>query len=306
MCSGLLFRACSSSRLFSSLHGLFSARNFGGHSSGTIRRIFSVYQAQNSTQFSGSTPATKMTLTTTWDGQATQEEFMLKDQCILVNDDDQVTGHSSKYDSHRFIPDQPQGLLHRAFSVFLFDDQNRLLLQQRAASKITFPRVWTNTCCSHPLYGYEPTEVDTDADISNGTVPGAKSAAIRKLQHELGISPDQVPPSSFKYLTRLHYSAKDIDTYGDDAEWGEHEIDYILFIKPGAEINLHPHPEEVMDVKYVTQEELEEMMRPESGLLWSPWFQIIAENFLDKWWRDLDKTMSTDVHIDLKKIHKIM
>jgi len=48
------------------------------------------------------------------------------------------------------------------------------------------------------------------------------------------------------------------------------------------------------------------MMRPESGLLWSPWFRIIAENFLDKWWRDLDKTMSTDVHIDLKKIHKIM
>lgn len=42
-------------------------------------------------------------------------------------------------------------LLHRAFSVFLFDDQNRLLLQQRATEKITFPDMWTNTCCSHPL-----------------------------------------------------------------------------------------------------------------------------------------------------------
>jgi isopentenyl-diphosphate delta-isomerase type 1 len=44
-----------------------------------------------------------------------------------------------------------KGLLHRAFSVFLFDSQNRLLLQQRATEKITFPDMWTNTCCSHPL-----------------------------------------------------------------------------------------------------------------------------------------------------------
>ena len=57
----------------------------------------------------------------------------------------------------RFEEGQPAGLLHRAFSVFLFDADNRLLLQQRAASKITFPRLWTNTCCSHPLHGYSPT-----------------------------------------------------------------------------------------------------------------------------------------------------
>lgn len=67
---------------------------------------------------------------------------------------------------------QPRGILHRAFSVFLFDSKNRLLLQQRAKSKITFPSVWTNTCCSHPLYGFEPTEVDTPADLQAGTVPG--------------------------------------------------------------------------------------------------------------------------------------
>lgn len=67
---------------------------------------------------------------------------------------------------------QPRGILHRAFSVFLFDSKNRLLLQQRAQSKITFPSVWTNTCCSHPLYGFEPTEVDTPADLQAGTVPG--------------------------------------------------------------------------------------------------------------------------------------
>ena len=56
-----------------------------------------------------------------------------------------------------FEDGQPRGQLHRAFSVFLFNSQNKLLLQQRAASKITFPKVWTNTCCSHPLHGYTPT-----------------------------------------------------------------------------------------------------------------------------------------------------
>lgn len=74
--------------------------------------------------------------------------------------------------SRRFIPDQPTGQLHRAFSVFLFDLEGRLLLQQRAHSKITFPGVWTNTCCSHQLYGFEPTEVDQPSDVKAGKVPG--------------------------------------------------------------------------------------------------------------------------------------
>ena len=127
----------------------------------------------------------------------------------LQDEKDNIIGHDSKYATHRFVPDQPRGMLHRAFSVFLFDKDNKLLLQQRAASKITFPSLWTNTCCSHPLYGYEPTEVDNDADIASGAVPGAKRAAIRKLQHELGIPPEQVPADAFKYLTRLHYCAAD-------------------------------------------------------------------------------------------------
>lgn len=74
---------------------------------------------------------------------------------------------------HRHYARQPRGLLHRAFSVFLFDEQGRLLLQQRAASKITFPDVWTNTCCSHPLSGYKPGEVDGPEDVADGSVMGA-------------------------------------------------------------------------------------------------------------------------------------
>ena len=85
---------------------------------------------------------------------------MATDQCITVNEADEVLGYASKYDVHRFNDSQPKGVLHRAFSVFLFNEDNKLLLQQRAAGKITFPNVWTNTCCSHPLFGQWNDEVD--------------------------------------------------------------------------------------------------------------------------------------------------
>jgi isopentenyl-diphosphate delta-isomerase len=68
-----------------------------------------------------------------------QQDFMLQDNCILVDSSDVITGSANKQDSHRFLPAQPQGLLHRAFSVFLFDSSGKLLLQQRAKDKITFP-----------------------------------------------------------------------------------------------------------------------------------------------------------------------
>lgn len=96
---------------------------------------------------------------------------MYKDQCITVTAADQVVGHASKYEAHRFDAVQPSGILHRAFSVFLFNSRNQLLLQQRAACKVTFPNVWTNTCCSHPLHGQDPPELDTPAAIASGTVP---------------------------------------------------------------------------------------------------------------------------------------
>ena len=105
-----------------------------------------------------------------------------------------------------------KGLLHRAFSVFLFDSQDRLLLQQRATEKITFPDMWTNTCCSHPLGIPGETGVGLAASVE-----GVRRAAQRKLQHELGIKPEQVPIDQFKFLTRIHYKS------ASDGKWGEHE-----------------------------------------------------------------------------------
>ena len=115
------------------------------------------------------------------------------------------------------------GLLHRAFSVFLFDLDNRLLLQQRASEKITFPDMWTNTCCSHPL-GI-PGETGSELAAS---VQGAKRAAQRKLDQELGIKAAQVPLDDFQFLTRIHYKAP------SDGKWGEHESKIALFFGHGG------------------------------------------------------------------------
>jgi isopentenyl-diphosphate delta-isomerase len=105
-----------------------------------------------------------------------------------------------------------KGLLHRAFSVFLFNSKNELLLQQRATEKITFPDMWTNTCCSHPL----GIPGEGGAELAEA-VEGVKRAAQRKLDHELGIKAAQVPIENFKFLTRIHYKAP------SDGKWGEHE-----------------------------------------------------------------------------------
>lgn len=61
----------------------------------------------------------------------------------------------------------------------------------------------------------------------------------------------------------------------------------------------------MQDTRYVSLDELRNMMRPESGLMWSPWFRIIAEHFLERWWNDLDTTILTDKHVDLSTIHKL-
>jgi len=106
-----------------------------------------------------------------------------------------------------------------------------------------------------------------------------------------------------RYLTRLHYCAPDTSSGEPGSQWGEHEVDYILFMQ--GPVTLDPNPEEISETRYVTEPELEAMMAPDSGLLWSPWFKIIAENFLSKWWRDLDATLKTDVHVDTKTVHRL-
>ncbi|KAF2275539.1 Isopentenyldiphosphate isomerase [Westerdykella ornata] len=203
-----------------------------------------------------------------------EEQIKLMDEvCIVLDNNDTPIGSASKKVCH-LMENIDKGLLHRAFSVFLFDSQNRLLLQQRATEKITFPDMWTNTCCSHPLGIPGETGVGLEESVQ-----GVRRAAVRKLDQELGIKAAQVPLDDLKFLTRIHYKSP------SDGKWGEHEIDYILFIK--ADVDLNVNPNEVRDTCYVSQDDLRTMFQDKS-LKFTPWFKLICESMLFEWWNHLD------------------
>ena len=213
------------------------------------------------------------------------EQIRLMDEvCIVLDSRDTPIGSASKKTCH-LMTNINRGLLHRAFSVFLFSPKHstRLLLQQRASEKITFPDLWTNTCCSHPLG--VPGETGSDLPSS---IAGVKRAAQRKLQHELGIPPEQVPIEAFHFLTRIHYKAA-----SGDGPWGEHEIDYILFIE--ADVDLDINKNEVRDAKYVDAAELKAMItqdesrggKEEAKSFFTPWFRLICQTMLFEWWEKL-------------------
>ncbi|KAF5726339.1 isopentenyl-diphosphate Delta-isomerase I [Tripterygium wilfordii] len=223
---------------------------------------------------------------------AVQRRLMFDDECILLDENDRVVGHDTKYNCHLWEKILAGNALHRAFSVFLFNSKYELLLQQRSATKVTFPLVWTNTCCSHPLYR-ESELIDEDA-------LGVRNAAQRKLLDELGIPAVDVPVDEFTPLGRMLYKAP------SDGKWGEHELDYLLFII--RDVNVNPNPDEVADIKYVSREQLKELMRKadagEEGLKLSPWFRLVVENFLFKWWDHVEKG-SLEEAADMKTIHKL-
>lgn len=219
---------------------------------------------------------------------------MESDMLIAVDEEDRlVAGEGvvqlSKRDGHTFDAAHPRATLHRAFSFFLFDQTGRMLLTQRAASKITFPNVWTNTCCSHPLYGMTPEEADDDEAYPS--FPGIKHAAIRKLQHELGIDSSYIQHDRIQFLSRFHYWAADTVTYGPEAPWGEHEVDYVLFLQSEEEVPVAANPDEVGASKYVTRDELRKMFADKS-LLWSPWFRGMMDLGIWDWWKDLEGSLA--------------
>lgn len=208
-----------------------------------------------------------------FEGHDEEQIKLMEERCIVLDWDDAPVGHSSKKTTH-LMDNINKGLLHRAFSVFLFNSENKLLLQQRADEKITFPSMWTNTCCSHPLA--VPSELGRDLDSS---IAGVKVAAQRKLDHELGIQKEDIPLDKFDFLTRIHYVAP------SSGVWGEHEIDYILFIRSDPTLNINPN--EVRDTRYVSADELRQMFN-DPALTFTPWFKLICESYLFKWWEKLD------------------
>ena len=199
-------------------------------------------------------------------GSDSTQESLMAEAVIQVTENDEVIGPISKFDSHH-----QDGNYHRAFSVMLFDSSGRLLLQRRASHKITFPDVWANSCCSHPLHSEE------EMELKNAL--GVKRAAVRKLEQELGIHPSQVPIEKFDFVTKMRYQAR------QDEDWIEREIDHCLVIH--ADVDVNPNPNEVSEVKWVSQDELEEMLvSDDSENVIAPWFRCIAARVMDDdWWR---------------------
>ena len=192
---------------------------------------------------------------------------MMEENCIIVDNNDNIIGKDTKINCHL-----GEGKLHRAFSVLLFNTKNKLLIQKRASEKITFPSIWANSCCSHPLYSNNEEE----------GIIGAKKAAKRKLSQELGIDTSLIELSDIEYITKMHYRSR------ADKKWIEHEIDYIFVIK--SDVNVNPNPNEIEETKYVDQNELQSLFdaADNKSLNIGPWFRLIKENFLSDIWDALD------------------
>ncbi|XP_075406251.1 isopentenyl-diphosphate Delta-isomerase 1 [Tenrec ecaudatus] len=217
-----------------------------------------------------------------------QQVQLLAEMCILIDENDNKIGAETKKNCHLNENIEKKGLLHRAFSVFLFNTENKLLLQQRSDAKITFPGYFTNTCCSHPLSN--PGELEENDAI------GVRRAAQRRLKAELGIPTEEVLPEDINYLTRIHYKAQ------SDGIWGEHEIDYILFVRKN--VTLDPDPNEIKSLRYVSKEEVEELLEKAAcgEIKITPWFKMITEAFLFKWWDNLNQL---NKFVDHEKIHRM-
>ncbi len=170
---------------------------------------------------------------------------MLKEELvILVNKSDQQIGMMPKMEAHE------KGILHRAFSVFIFNDKGELLLQKRAAHKYHSPNEWTNTCCSHQRNG--------ETNISAGK---------RRLYEEMGFNCDLKNVFSFIYKAPFSNGLT------------EHELDHVMigYYNENPSIN----KEEVVDFKWMKLENIKTDIN-NNPKRYTAWFKIIFKEYYDR------------------------
>ncbi|XP_055681130.1 isopentenyl-diphosphate Delta-isomerase 1-like [Lutzomyia longipalpis] len=166
-----------------------------------------------------------------------QELDYLNETCILLDRNDKAIGSASKADCHRVEKDG-KAKLHRGVSVILFNMNGDMLLQRRSKYKLTYPSLFANTCCSHPLYNIKEEREEKDQ-------LGVRRAARRKLNQELGIPMDQIQLENFNYITRFYM-------HSSENGRGEHEIGYGFILQKDVDIN--PNPSEIDEVRYIKHE----------------------------------------------------
>lgn len=168
----------------------------------------------------------------------------MEELVVLVNEQDQQMGLMPKMEAHE------KAVLHRAFSVFVFNDKGELMLQQRAADKYHSPLLWTNTCCSHQRDGETSLE-----------------AGKRRLQEEMGFVCDLKEIFWFIYKAPF------------DNGLTEHELDHVMIGTYNGEPNINR--EEVESYKWMTLEAVKQDIeeRPEE---YTAWFKIIFKESYSK------------------------
>jgi len=176
--------------------------------------------------------------------------MQLSEQVILVDEQDRELGASDKLRAH------VEGALHRAFSVFVFDHEGRLLLQRRAREKYHSGGLWSNTCCGHPRPGEE-----------------TAAAAHRRLREEMSFDCELREAFDFVYRAEL------------DNDLVEHEYDHVFV----GEFEGYPTPDpsEVEEWKWVSVDELRRGLREEPSR-YSYWLKTLVES---KGWQTLDASM---------------
>jgi isopentenyl-diphosphate Delta-isomerase len=175
-----------------------------------------------------------------------QKLIMKEQEVVLVNENDEPIGLMEKMEAHQ------KGLLHRAFSVFIFDTKGNMLLQQRSADKYHGAHLWTNACCSHPF----PDET-------------VKDAAQRRLKEELGFTTELHEIFFFTYHAKV------------ENDLIEHEFDHVFAGEYDKDI--YPNVSEVADFTYrpIDQIKKEIEVQPEK---FTSWFKIAFPK-VEKWWR---------------------
>ncbi len=160
-----------------------------------------------------------------------------EEELILVDHEDRELGHMAKRECH-----DGGGVLHRAFSLFVFNSAGFLLLQQRAASKRLWPRYWANTCCSHPRRG-----------------EGMEQATHRRLRQEMGMA------AELHFLFKFEYRA----TFGELGS--EHELCSVFAGQSDQPPN--PNPTEIAAWRWVSPAELDQEIErhPER---FTPWLKM--------------------------------
>ncbi len=168
---------------------------------------------------------------------------MKEEEVILVNKNDEPIGTMPKMEAHE------KAMLHRAFSVFVLNDKNEIMLQQRAAHKYHSPLLWTNTCCSHQRVG--------ETNIEAGK---------RRLQEEMGFTTELKELFSFIYKAPF------------DNGLTEHELDHVMLGHYNKEPQINA--DEVGNWKWMTAEEIKNDIAevPDN---YTAWFKIIFDKFYE-------------------------